>query len=193
MGIYSQLYSLSASLFGGTLGLPIFICLLVHFFLTFGLFVFSITAQPYFWTLIVLLTVTAISPTPALVFCCLLVFLSIICPSHSMWRSWLIKEESENKLSLRKQTSSDLRWLSDVFFQLTEIQIKLHTQEIWTASMLSTMCFYTPCCRNLKSWPVTLVLNTSSMHSFRVNHRVGHKKAPWEDSHIASLLRSTLS
>lgn len=125
----------------GTLGLPIFICLLVYFFLTFGLF-FSVPAQLYFWTLIVLLTVTPIFPNPALAFCCLLGFLKIICPSHSMWQSWLIKEESENKLSLRKQTSSDLRWLSIVSFQLIEIQRKLHTREIWTVSMLSTMCFY---------------------------------------------------
>lgn len=49
--------------------------------------------------------------------------------------------------------------------------------------MFCTMCFYALCCRNLKTWPVTVILNTASIHSFKMNHtgaknRKKEKKRP---------------
>ena len=32
------------------------------------------------------------------------------------------------------------------------------------------MCFYALCCRNLRTWPVTVILNTASTYSFKMSH-----------------------
>lgn len=142
---------------------------LCGFFWLFVLFFYNI--QSYLWTLFNTLDCYSHFPhSCSAVFLLVLSSRSFVPLAPCDFPGWS-EESKDNKLSLRKQTSSDLRWLSNIFLQLIEIHRENCMQREFELCLFCTMCFYALCCRSLKSWPMTLILNTASRHSLEVNHR----------------------